>query len=141
MDDGTKLTSDKDFGINGCIVSISNVKSRSGISGGESATDLVFNYVTGFDPELTLYLMLKNAGRVNGAGAYLYFGDRSDMKFSQKNFKTKLATETEFADIFVEEVINYLRGELQEIERLKSLPMSQTTNLIMDKIKALNTIS
>jgi RecA/RadA recombinase len=141
MDDGTKLTSDKDFGINGCIVSISNVKSRSGISGGESATDLVFNYVTGFDPELTLYLMLKNAGRVNGAGAYLYLGDRSDMKFSQKNFKTKLATETEFADVFVEEVINYLRGELQEIERLKSLPMSQTTNLIMDKIKALNTIS
>lgn len=141
MDDGTKLTSDKDFGINGCIVSISNVKSRSGISGGESATDLVFNYVTGFDPELTLFLMLKNAGRVNGAGAYLYLGDRSDMKFSQKNFKTKLATETEFADVFVEEVINYLRGELQEIERLKSLPMSQTANLIMDKIKALNTIS
>ena len=141
MDDGTKLTSDKDFGIDGCIVSISNVKSRSGISGNESATDLVFNYITGFDPELTLFLMLKNAGRVNGAGAYLYLGDRSDMKFSQKNFKNKLATETEFLDVFVEEVIKYLREELYEIERLKSLPTSQATNLIMNKIKDLNTIS
>ena len=140
MDDGAKLTPDKDFGINGCIVSVSNVKSRSGVSGGESATDLVFNYITGFDPDLSLYLMLKNANKVNGAGAYLYFGERSDMKFSQKNFKNKLATEPEFMNVFVEEVFNHLRGELEEMERLRSMPVSQSTSMLMDRIKALNTL-
>ena len=140
MDDGAKLTPDKDFGINGCIVSVSNVKSRSGVSGGESATDLVFNYITGFDPDLSLYLMLKNANKVNGAGAYLYFGERSDMKFSQKNFKNKLATDPEFMNVFVEEVFNHLRGELEEMERLRSMPVSQSTSMLMDRIKALNTL-
>ena len=140
MDDGAKLTPDKDFGINGCVVSVSNVKSRSGVSGGESATDLVFNYITGFDPDLSLYLMLKNANKVNGAGAYLYFGDRTDMKFSQKNFKNKLATEPEFMNVFVEEAFNHLRGELEEMERLRSMPVSQSTSMLMDRIRALNTL-
>ena len=141
MDDGTKLTSDKDFGINGCYVTISNVKSRSGISGAESAVDLVFNYVTGFDPDLSLYMMLKNAGRVNGAGAYLYFGDRSDYKFSQRGFKAKLYESQEFLNIFIEEVVIYLKNELAEIERLKSMPMSQATNIIIDRIKAMNIVN
>jgi len=138
MDDGSKLTSDKDFGINGCYVTISNVKSRSGISGTESAVDLIFNYVTGFDPDLSLYMMLKNAGRVNGAGAYLYFGDRSDCKFSQRGFKSKLYEDPEFLNIFVEEVVTYLKTELAEYERLKSMPMSKATNMIIDKIRVMN---
>jgi RecA/RadA recombinase len=142
MDDGAILTSDKELGIDGCVVTITNVKSRSGISGPMSATDLVFNYVTGFDPELTLYLMLKNAGRVNGAGAYLYFGDRSDYKFSQKNLKTKLATEPEFLDIFATEVVTYLKNSLKEIERLKELEAkSVTTGMILDKICSMNLIN
>jgi hypothetical protein len=142
MDDGAILTSDKELGIDGCVVTITNVKSRSGISGPMSATDLVFNYVTGFDPELTLYLMLKNAGRVNGAGAYLYFGDRSDYKFSQKNLKTKLVTEPEFLDIFATEVVTYLKNSLKEIERLKELEAkSVTTGMILDKICSMNLIN
>ena len=131
MDDGSKLTSDKDFGINGCYVTISNIKSRSGISGAESAVDLVFNYISGFDPDLSLYVMLKNAGRVNGAGAYLYFGDRSDYKFSQKNFKNKLYTEPEFLNVFA----------IQAYEKLKSMPTSQATSLIMNMINDMNSIN
>lgn len=142
MDDGTKLTSDKDFGIDGCYVSVSNVKSRSGISGNVSATDLVFNYVTGFDPDLSLYVMLKNAGRVNGAGAYLYFGDRSDYKFSQRTFKEKLVNDPDFCNIFVEEVITYLRNYLKEIEYMKSLNCRPTaTNMIIDKIMSMSTLN
>lgn len=138
MDDGSKLTSDKDFGINGCYVTISNVKSRSGISGTASAVDLVFNYVTGFDPDLSLYTMLKNAGKVNGAGAYLYLGDRSDHKFSQRAFKNKLYEDPEFLNIFVEEVVTHLKTELAEFERLKSMPASQATSMIIDRIRAMN---
>lgn len=141
LDDGSKITSDKEFGIEGCYVSVSNVKSRAGMSGAVSAVDLVFNYVIGFDPDLSLFIMLKNAGKVNGAGAYLYFGDRNDHKFSQKNFKEKLATDPELLDIFVNEAFNYLRGELDIYEKLKSASVSKSTSLIMDRIKNMNNIN
>lgn len=59
LDDSDKLTSDKEFGIDGIHVIVSNVKSRAGLSGLNSAVDLVFNYRTGFDPDLSLYMMLK----------------------------------------------------------------------------------
>lgn len=141
MDDGSKLTSDKDLGIDGCIVTISNVKSRSGISGVMSATDLVFNYITGFDPELSLYLMLKNAGRINGAGAYLYFGDRNDYKFSQRNFKSKLINEPEFLNIFVDEVVSYLKSNLKELEEAKIMnSKSVSTEMIINRLNSLNII-
>lgn len=138
LDDGNKITPDKEFGIDGCYVSVSNVKSRAGLSGGASAVDLVFNYVIGFDPDLSLYTMLKNGGRVNGAGAYLYFGDRSDHKFSQKNFKEKLLTDPELLNIFVEESFTYLRNELDTYEKLKSMQSSASTSMIMDKIRSMN---
>lgn len=141
LDDGTKVTSDKEFGIEGCYVSISNVKSRAGISGAASATDIIFNYVIGFDADLSLYAMLKSAGRVNGAGAYLYFGDRSDHKFSQRNFKEKISTDPELLNIFVEEAFNFLRNDLIAYEKLKNAPASQTTALVMEKIKNLTTMS
>ena len=111
------------------------------MSGAISAVDLVFNYVIGFDPDLSLFIMLKNAGRVNGAGAYLYFGDRNDHKFSQKNFKEKLATDPELLDIFVNESFDYLRSELDTYEKLKSASVSKSTSLIMDRIKNMNNIN
>ena len=54
LDDGDKLTSDKEFGIDGIHVIVSNVKSRAGMSGVSSAVDLIFNYSVGFDPDLSL---------------------------------------------------------------------------------------
>lgn len=56
--------------------------------------------------------MLKNAKRINGAGAYLYIGDRSDMKFSQKNFKQKLRELPELRQAFINEVMDVLKTEL-----------------------------
>lgn len=141
LDDGNKITSDKEFGIEGCYVSVSNVKSRAGMSGAASAADLIFNYAIGFDPDLSLYIMLKNAGRVNGAGAYLYFGDRSDHKFSQKNFKEKLMSDPELLEIFVTEAFTYLRNELDTYERLKAMSSSKSTSLIMERIKNMNNVN
>jgi len=56
--------------------------------------------------------MLKNAKRINGAGAYLYIGDRSDMKFSQKNFKQKLRELPELRQAFINEVMCVLKADL-----------------------------
>ena len=135
LDDGDKLTSDKEFGIEGCYVTVSNVKSRAATSGMSSAVDLIFNYSIGFDPELSLYVMLKKAGRINGAGAYLYIGDRSDMKFSQKQFKSKLIDDPEFLNVFVSECTNYLTNELDKLEEMCRQKSSNATALIIDRIR------
>ena len=110
FDDNSKLKEDEAFGIAGNLVDITLVKSRNNRAG-KSCT-LVFNQHQGFDPELSLFIMLKNAKRINGAGAYLYIGDRSDMKFSQKNFKDKLKELPELRQVFIQEVMELLKKDL-----------------------------
>lgn len=140
LDDGTKLTSDKEFGIDGAHVIVSNVKSRAGMSGMNSAVDLILNYSIGFDRDLSLYMMLKNAGKVNGSGAYLYFGTRDDKKFSQKQFKNKLMTDPEFLNIFIEECYKHLYDELSYMEEITKMQSSTTTSSIMDRVRKMNII-
>ena len=112
FDDNSKFKKDEAFGISGNLVDITLVKSRNNRAG-KSCT-LVFDQDNGFDPELSLFVMLKNAKRINGAGAYLYIGDRSDIKFSQKTFKEKLHESDELRKVFMDEVIKLLKEELDE---------------------------
>lgn len=112
FDDNSKFKKDEAFGISGNLVDITLVKSRNNRAG-KSCT-LVFDQNKGFDPELSLFVMLKNAKRVNGAGAYLYIGDRSDLKFSQKNFKEKLHESPELRQVFINECVSMLKAELDE---------------------------
>ena len=100
LDDGTKLKEKDGFGINASIVDITILKSRTAPV--NSTVSLIFNYSEGFDKELSLFYLLKEFGYINGAGAYLYIGDRSDIKFSQKMFKTKLSESPELQEIFAE---------------------------------------
>lgn len=120
FDDNSKLKEDEVFGIAGNLVDITLVKSRNNRAG-KSCT-LVFDQNKGFDPELSLFIMLKNAKRINGAGAYLYIGDRSDIKFSQKNFKEKIQENPELRQIFIEEVISLLKEDLDshDYENIKN---------------------
>ena len=110
FDDNSKLKEDEAFGVAGNLVDVSLVKSRNNRAG-KSCT-LVFNQSTGFDPELSLFVMLKNAKMINGAGAYLYIGDRSDIKFSQKTFKEKLRENPELRQAFIEQVMILLKADL-----------------------------
>lgn len=98
LDDGRKLKEDEAFGFTGALTKLSTVKSRTAKA--NQSTTMVFDQERGFDPELSLFIMLKEMGKINGAGVGLYLADRSDMKFSQKTFKDKLATNPEFAEIF-----------------------------------------
>lgn len=109
LDDHSKLKSDEGLGIDGTLVDFTLVKSRTSSVG--KKTTLVFNYNTGFDTELSLYYLLKSNKKINGAGIGLYIGDRNDLKFSQKNFKTKLRENKEFRDLF----INTALQELQDL--------------------------
>ena len=136
LDDNTKLTNDKEFGIDGCIVTISMVKSRTNTAG--SSTLLVFNPQAGFDPDLSLYLMLKDNGYINGAGAYLYIEDRDDKKFSQKQLKQKLIEDPEFTGIFVNACVKCLESSLDKDEAIINASKDISTNAILQAINQIN---
>lgn len=110
FDDVTKLKSADAFGIDGSLVDLTLVKSRTN-KAGQSCT-LVFNQDTGFDTDLSLFILLKQNNRINGAGAYFYIGEHSEIKFSQKSLKEKLASSPEFKEIFINEVISVLTSQL-----------------------------
>lgn len=114
FDDNSKFKEDEAFGIPGNLVDITLVKSRNNRAG--KTCTLVFDQNRGFDPELSLFVMLKNEKRINGAGAYLYIGDRSDIKFSQKAFKTKLKENPELRKIFIQEVMDVLKSDLDKYD-------------------------
>ena len=107
LDDHSKLKEDEVYGIDGTLVDFTLLKSRTA-SVGQKCT-LVFNYKSGFDPDLSLYQFLKSKKLINGAGIGLYLGDRSDLKFSQKNFKKKLQENEEFRQVFVTTILNELQ--------------------------------
>ena len=119
FDDNTKLKDTEGLGIAGNIVDLSLLKSRTSNVG--KSIPLIFDHKRGFDPELSLLQLLKDMKLVNGAGAYLYLKDRSDYKFSQKQFKEKLMQDEEFRKIFMEvslealETLIYDPGEEEEV--------------------------
>lgn len=117
FDDVTKLKAGDTFGIDGSFVDLTLVKSRTN-KAGQSCT-LVFNQETGFDTDLSLFILLKNNNRINGAGAYFYIGDHSEIKFSQKTLKEKLKTIPEFREIFMNEVISVLTQQLVAQEYIR----------------------
>ncbi len=114
FDDHSKLKSTETFGVDGTLVDLGLVKSRTNKAG--QAATLVFNQDIGFDATLSLFILLKENNRVKGAGAYLYFGDRDDMKFSQKAFKQKLNDNVELQDVFMKEVIDVLTSQLDSAD-------------------------
>lgn len=135
LDDGNKLAEGKDLDIAGNITRVEMVKSRTNRAG--ASTNLIFNQDIGFDPDLSLYAMLKEAGRIGGAGAYLYIGDHSDKKFAQKNFKSKLYEDQEFRNYFIEECISILHNSLDK-KQMKILEQTRTTNISSDILSKLN---
>ena len=98
--DDKKMKDNEAFGINGTLNTLTLVKSRTAPP--NTSTVLVFDPTTGFDPTLSLYMMLKEDGYINGAGVGCYFGDHNDIKFSQKNFKEKFVESPELQQYFKE---------------------------------------
>ena len=133
MDDNTKLKESEAFGVDGNFVDMQLVKSRS--NGAGATCTLVFDKATGFDEELSLFLMLKQAGRINGGGVSFYIGDNKDYRFSQKTFKEKLHSIPELQKIFIDEVIDVLSGEMKERDEKASKEWGVDINYdILNKI-------
>ena len=136
FDDNTKLKEDEAFGIAGNFVDITLVKSRNNRAG--KTCTLVFDQDRGFDPELSLFVMLKDAKRVNGAGAYLYIGDRSDIKFSQKEFKNKLKENSELRTAFINEVMSMLKEDLDRNDVPEDLSQEYDYSISNDILSQIN---
>lgn len=93
VETGSKLTDDKDLGINGFYNNIIIVKSRSNRAG--QVVECVYNQNTGFDNILSNYNLLKGEKRIGGAGRSFYLEGAQDCKFAQKEFKRKLKEKPE----------------------------------------------
>lgn len=106
MDDNSKLKADKEFGIDGIMVDLEFVKSRTNNAG--KKVPMVLSYKNGFEQELSLYVLMKQYGMINGAGAYMYITDNKEYKFTQKGLKEKIRTDVEFRNIFMTEAMNLL---------------------------------
>lgn len=135
FDDNSKLKEDEAFGIAGNLVDITLIKSRNNRAG-KSCT-LLFDQNNGFDPELSLFIMLKNAKKINGAGAYLYIGDKSEYKFSQKTFKDKLKEIPELRQAFINEVMALLKEDLDSHDKIEEF-VDRDDSLSTDILSALN---
>ena len=118
LDIKSKLKPEEGFKINGSIVAIDIVKSRTNKSG-RGRCSLVFNQETGFDADLSLFLLLKEDKILEGSGAYLKVPG-CDIKFSQASFKDALYSNPELYQAFIQTCFNHLSaGLMEEYNRIK----------------------
>lgn len=129
IDDSTKLKDSEGLGINGKIVDFTLIKTRTNNPG--RIVPMVFTYDEGYDQILSLFIFLKSVGRVQSKGAFMSLTG-SDIKFTQKGFKEKLLSDSEFAEEFnkaaLEELNKLLVKNLSDTEEVKK------SNSIIDSI-------
>ena len=128
-DDSNTLKKDKDYGIDGSVVNITLVKSRTNAT--KRSIPLIFNKTEGrFDEILSLFHLIKSEGLFKGAGAYLYLDDCPDIKFSARTFKEILENSPELQEAFAKVAYSLLREFL-----------SDTRSISEDNSKAAGNIS
>ena len=124
LDEKKKLKEDSEFYIDGAIVNVEIIKSRTNKSG--KGCQLVFNQSIGYDPDLSLFMFLKDNNILEGAGAGTHLPD-SEIKFSQKSFKEKLYSEPELYQQFIQvcfkELTRSLEERLAEEQRQKQMQL------------------
>lgn len=106
LDDKGTLKDSEGYGINGTVVDITIVKSRSNQN--KTSVPLIFNKTEGcFDNTLSMFHFLKTRGALSGAGK-MYFDELPEVKFAQKEFKNVLASSTELQMVFARKCREYL---------------------------------
>ena len=136
-DDSLTLKESEGFGINGSVVTITLVKSRTNAT--KRSVPLIFNKTEGrFDKVLSLFYLLKTEGAFKGAGAYLFLDEVPDIKFSQKNFKSILESSPELQKSFANECYKVLSKYLSDTRNVAS-DNNMAYDNISDMIGAMGT--
>ena len=98
-DDSNTLKKDKDYKIDGSVVNITLIKSRTNAT--KKSIPLIFNKTDGrFDEILSLFHLIKSEGLFKGAGAFLYLDECPNIKFSASSFKETLENSEELQSAF-----------------------------------------
>ena len=128
VDDTNTLKPDKDYGIDGSIISMTLVKSRTNAT--KKSIPLIFNKTEGrFDEILSLFHLLKTEGVFSGAGAYQYLDEAPDAKFSQRNFKDVLAKSPELQKAFAKACYKILSTYLSETKAVEADVSEVSSNI------------
>lgn len=135
VDDSSKIKETDPLGVFGHFVDVSLVKSRSTASGVSVPMIMTRD---GFDQELSLFLYMKANNKINGNGAYLYFGDADHLKFNQKSFKTKLMESEEFREVFMSETLKALKESLDNrtVQEILTNKDNTVTNQLLSMVNA-----
>ena len=104
-----KLDATKGLGIEGYEITLKLMKSRTNRAG--RMCTVIFDQANGFDPDLSLFVTLKEAGYITGAGAFFHLKG-SDIKFTQRGFKDKLNEDPELRKLFIEQSLEYLKSTI-----------------------------
>ena len=137
LDDIKKLKPTEGLGIDGSVVDVTIVKSRSNKT--MKSVPMIFNKTEGmFDNELSLYWLLKEEGRIGGAGVSMYLSSCPSIKFAQKNFKTVLHESTELQQAFAKECYDLLSTFLSDMVVERYEESDQPKFNINDMILGLN---
>lgn len=128
LDDSKTLKAEEGYGINGSVVNVTLLKSRTNAT--KRAVPLIFNKSEGrFDNLLSLLHMLKEEGRLQGAGGHLFLDKCPDIKFSLKSFKEVYNDNPELQQAFARECYDILVTFLSET-RQKSLDSNDSARTI-----------
>lgn len=128
VDDSNTLKKDKDYGIDGSIVNLTLIKSRTNAT--KRSVPLIFNKTEGnFDDILSLFHLLKTEGRFKGAGAYLFLDECPDIKFGARNFKQVLEDSPELQQAFARECFTVLSEFLSDTKAKSSESSSASSNI------------
>ena len=128
VDDSLTLKADKDYGIDGSVVNLTVIKSRTNAT--KRVIPLIFNKTEGrFDEVLSLFHLLKTEGRFKGAGAYQYLDGAESVKFSQKNFKSQLESSQELQKAFAKECYTLLSTFLSDTKNVSADNSDTVSNI------------
>ena len=129
VDDTNVLKADKDYGIDGSIISLTLIKSRTNAT--RRSVPLIFNKTEGrFDEILSLFHLVKTEGRFSGAGAYLYLEECPDVKFGQRNFKQVIEEHPEIQEPFARVCFDILKDYLSETKTVEANNSTASKNII-----------
>lgn len=122
VDDSKTLKPTEGFGIDGSVVNFTIIKSRTNAT--KKSIPLIFNKTIGkFDEDLSLFYLLKENGKVEGAGK-MYLPNLPDVKFSQKTFKEVFADSPELQKEFARECFEILKTFLSDTETTPAVASS-----------------
>lgn len=130
VDDSLTLKPEKDLGIDGSVITFTVIKSRTNTS--KKTVPLIFNKTEGrFDDILSMYYLLKQEGKISGAGVSMYIDGYPDVKFSQKKFKEVLENNPDLQKVFARTCYDILKTYLSTT-RAKRADNSSASAKIID---------